>query len=207
MTPRLGRPFAMGAVRWLRQSARRCRRQHGLRRQKTFRQPSATHALTRRSTSPRRSSHHEVVLPPHSSPSNPGPRPSEQELATDEKLAPGLLSHYDDRNPGMHRSATTDMVYLTSRRGVLELDNGSKTEIGAGDVVAQSGTMHRWHNPSAMPRTRRARRSAVDKVSARNCSKTARCRKPIFYASGARLRAAHPGERPATNSSPLVSDA
>ena len=122
-----------------------------MRRQKTFRQPSATHALTRRSTSPRRSSHHEVVLPPHSSPSNPGPRPSEQELAAAEKLAPGLLSHFDDRNPGMHRSATTDMLYVISGRCVLELDDGSKTEIGAGDVVVQSGTMHRWHNPFNEP--------------------------------------------------------
>ena len=37
------------------------------------------------------------------------------------------------------------------RRCVLELDDGSKTEIGAGDVVVQSGTMHRWHNPFAEP--------------------------------------------------------
>ncbi len=93
----------------------------------------------------------EFVLPPNSSPSNPGPRPSEQELAAAEKLAPGLLSHFDDRNPGMHRSATTDMLYVISGRCVLELDDGSKTEISAGDVVVQSGTMHRWHNPFAEP--------------------------------------------------------
>jgi hypothetical protein len=36
----------------------------------------------------------EFVLPPNSSPSIPGPRPSEQELAAAEKLAPGLLSHF-----------------------------------------------------------------------------------------------------------------
>jgi uncharacterized cupin superfamily protein len=48
-------------------------------------------------------------------------------------------------------SATTDMLYVISGRCVLELDDGSKTEIGAGDVVVQSGTMHRWHNPFAEP--------------------------------------------------------
>jgi quercetin dioxygenase-like cupin family protein len=52
---------------------------------------------------------------------------------------------------GMHRSATTDMLYVISGRCVLELDDGSKTEISAGDVVVQSGTMHRWHNPFAVP--------------------------------------------------------
>jgi mannose-6-phosphate isomerase-like protein (cupin superfamily) len=93
----------------------------------------------------------EFVLPPNSSPNNPGPRPSEQDLSAAEKLAPGLLSHFDDRNPGMHRSATTDMLYVISGRCELELDDGSKTEIGAGDVVVQSGTMHRWHNPFAEP--------------------------------------------------------
>jgi len=93
----------------------------------------------------------EFVLPPRSSPNNARPQPSEEDLAAAEKLAPGLLSHFDDRNPGMHRSATTDMLYVISGRCVLELDDGSKTEIGAGDVVVQSGTMHRWHNPFAEP--------------------------------------------------------
>jgi hypothetical protein len=73
----------------------------------------------------------EFVQPPHSSPNNPRPQPSEQELAAAEKLAPGLLSHFDERDPGMHRSATTDMLYVISGRCVLELDDGSKTEIGA----------------------------------------------------------------------------
>ena len=90
-------------------------------------------------------------LPSHFQVEEAVPRPSEQELAAAEKLAPGLLSHFDDRNPGMHRSATTDMLYVISGRCVLELDDGSKTEIGTGDVVVQSGTMHRWHNPFNEP--------------------------------------------------------
>ena len=106
-------------------------------------------------------------LPSHFQVEEAVPRPSEQELAAAEKLAPGLLSHFDDRNPGMHRSATTDMLYVISGRCVLELDDGSKTEISAGNVVVQSGTMHRWHNPFAEPCRvlGRARRSAMDEVS------------------------------------------
>jgi len=73
----------------------------------------------------------EFVMPPNYSPNNPGPQPSEPDLAEVEKLASGLLSHFDDRNPSMHRSATTDMLYVISGRRVLELDDGSKTEIGA----------------------------------------------------------------------------
>ena len=123
----------------------------------------------------------EFVLPPNSSPSDPGSRPSGQELAAAEKLAPGLLSHFDDRNPGMHRSATTDMLYVISGRCVLELDDGSKTEISAGDVVVQSGTMHRWHNPSPGRAACSARSSERAGRSERrgSCPKTPRCRNPV----------------------------
>jgi quercetin dioxygenase-like cupin family protein len=54
-------------------------------------------------------------------------------------------------DPGMHRSATVDVLYVVSGRCVLELDDGSRTTLGAGDVIVQSGTMHRWHNPWEEP--------------------------------------------------------
>jgi hypothetical protein len=34
---------------------------------------------------------------------------------------------------------------------VLELDDGSRTELNAGDVIVQNGTMHRWKNPWSEP--------------------------------------------------------
>jgi len=71
--------------------------------------------------------------------------------AQTEKLFPGLLSHFNDSDPGMHRTATTDMLYVTSGRCVLELDDGSSTELSAGDAIVQSGTMHRWSNPWSEP--------------------------------------------------------
>ena len=68
-----------------------------------------------------------------------------------ERLFPGLLATMLPDDPGMHRSATVDVLYVVSGRCVLELDDGSTTELGAGDVVVQSGTMHRWHNPWEEP--------------------------------------------------------
>lgn len=91
----------------------------------------------------------EFVLAPDSTP--PADDNPEATAAEVERLFPGLLSTMKPDDPGMHRSATVDMLYILSGRCVLELDDGSKTELGAGDVVVQSGTMHRWHNPWGEP--------------------------------------------------------
>ncbi len=88
----------------------------------------------------------EFVLAPDSTP--PDTSLTQEQIAVQaEKLFPGLLSHFKPDDPGMHRSASTDMLYVISGRCVLELDDGSRTELSAGDVVVQSGTMHRWKNP------------------------------------------------------------
>jgi mannose-6-phosphate isomerase-like protein (cupin superfamily) len=88
----------------------------------------------------------EFILAPDSTPPDTSLTPAQ--VATQaEHLFPGLLSHFDPDDPGMHRSATTDMLYVISGRCVLELDDGSRTELSAGDVIVQSGTMHRWKNP------------------------------------------------------------
>ena len=64
---------------------------------------------------------------------------------------PGLMDTMDPEVPGMHRSETIDLLYVISGRIVLELDGGSKTELAAGDVAVQSGTMHAWRNPYDEP--------------------------------------------------------
>ena len=89
----------------------------------------------------------EFVLPPGSDPD----RASGAGAEDIEAHAPGLASHFDASAPGMHRSATCDMLYVLAGRCVLELDDGSATQLAAGDVVIQSGTMHRWKNPHAEP--------------------------------------------------------
>ncbi|HKA56756.1 MAG TPA: cupin domain-containing protein [Candidatus Binatia bacterium] len=89
------------------------------------------------------------VLPPDRlAPAEADPQATAAEV---ERLFPGLLATMLPEEPGMHRSATVDVLYVVAGRCVLELDDGSKTELGAGDVVVQSGTMHRWHNPWAEP--------------------------------------------------------
>ncbi|MBI2801825.1 MAG: cupin domain-containing protein [Gammaproteobacteria bacterium] len=88
----------------------------------------------------------EFVLAPDSTPPDTSMTP-EQVAAAANRLFPGLLAHFNADDPGMHRSASTDMLYVISGRCVLELDDGSRTELAAGDVIVQSGTMHRWKNP------------------------------------------------------------
>ena len=64
---------------------------------------------------------------------------------------PGLLEVMDPEVPGMHRSATIDFIYILSGRVELELDDGSRTELKAGDLVVQSATKHAWHNHWSEP--------------------------------------------------------
>ncbi|MGR8920766.1 MAG: cupin domain-containing protein [Gammaproteobacteria bacterium] len=79
------------------------------------------------------------------------PADPEAVTAAIEQRYPGLLSTMDPDAPGMHRSATIDLLYVLSGRVILELDDGSKTELAAGDVAVQSGTMHAWRNPWPEP--------------------------------------------------------
>ncbi len=89
------------------------------------------------------------VLPPDRTAQ---PEENPQATATEiERLFPGVLATMRPEDPGMHRSATVDVLYVVAGRCVLELDDGSRTNLGAGDVIVQSGTMHRWHNPWEEP--------------------------------------------------------
>ncbi len=80
-----------------------------------------------------------------------GSDPEKNADASGDMAAAELLSHFTADAPGMHRSETCDMLYIISGRCVLELDDGSATTVAAGDVVVQSGTMHRWKNPFDVP--------------------------------------------------------
>lgn len=92
----------------------------------------------------------EFILPPDSTVA-PARGDAAANAAAADQLFPGLLDTMQPDDPGMHRSATTDMLFVVSGRCVLELDDGSTTHIGTGDIVIQSGTMHRWHNPHDDP--------------------------------------------------------
>jgi len=74
-----------------------------------------------------------------------------RKLAETDKLLPGLVGEMDPQNPGMHRTDTVDLIYVTSGRCVLELDGGAKVELKAGDTLVQNGPRHAWHNPYDAP--------------------------------------------------------
>ena len=65
----------------------------------------------------------------------------------------GSVIRIVDMLPGgaspMHRTSSIDYGVVLSGQVELELDDGEKTLLGAGDVVVQRGTMHLWRNPSA----------------------------------------------------------
>ena len=51
-------------------------------------------------------------------------------------------------NSGMHRSDSLDYGIVISGHIELELDDGSRTLLGPGDIIVQRGTIHSWRNPS-----------------------------------------------------------
>ena len=74
--------------------------------------------------------------------------PPDADVATEmESMFPGLAETFDPQAPGMHRSATIDLLYVLEGRCVSELDSGETLELSAGDTFVQSGTMHAWRNP------------------------------------------------------------
>lgn len=55
-------------------------------------------------------------------------------------------AHGDPQNPGMHRTATVDYVLVLRGDIELELDDGTRVPLDAGDIVVQNGTNHGWRN-------------------------------------------------------------
>jgi mannose-6-phosphate isomerase-like protein (cupin superfamily) len=91
-----------------------------------------------------------LTLPPDSVYASPEFDP---ELSVQQQLAasPGLAELFEPDAPGFHTTPTTDIGVVISGRIVLELDDGTTSELAAGDVVVQNGTRHAWRNPSDEP--------------------------------------------------------
>jgi mannose-6-phosphate isomerase-like protein (cupin superfamily) len=68
-----------------------------------------------------------------------------------EELLPGLASHMEPANPGMHTSDSIDFGYVLSGGIWLELDDGTERELRAGDTYIQNGTRHAWRNRGSLP--------------------------------------------------------
>jgi mannose-6-phosphate isomerase-like protein (cupin superfamily) len=64
---------------------------------------------------------------------------------------PGMSDYLEMDDPGMHTTATIDYGIVISGEATLELDNGAKTVLRAGDTYIQNGTRHRWSNTGSVP--------------------------------------------------------
>jgi mannose-6-phosphate isomerase-like protein (cupin superfamily) len=64
---------------------------------------------------------------------------------------PGMASHMEPENPGMHTTDTIDFEYVVSGAIDLELDDGETVHLVAGDTVVQNGTRHAWRNRGGEP--------------------------------------------------------
>jgi len=91
----------------------------------------------------------EITIPPDGTPAAIADMPAA--IAEMEAKLPGLAGHFDPEKPGMHRTDTVDFVYVLSGRCVLELADGARSELKAGDCVVQNGTRHAWRVPYPEP--------------------------------------------------------
>jgi hypothetical protein len=94
------------------------------------------------------------TLPPNASRSGPADDVDPAVAAAEfESLLPGLASHMEADDPGMHTTASIDFEVVLSGTPTLELDDGAVVTLGPGDTVIQNGTRHRWGNPGLEPAT------------------------------------------------------
>jgi uncharacterized cupin superfamily protein len=73
-------------------------------------------------------------------------RPASDQVDDEQLGSPSaeLAKHMETDEPGMHTTDSTDFVLVSSGQVELELDDGGRAVLGAGDVVVQNGTRHRW---------------------------------------------------------------
>jgi mannose-6-phosphate isomerase-like protein (cupin superfamily) len=72
-------------------------------------------------------------------------------LAELEEKLPGLAGYMEPDDPGMHTTATIDFEVVLRGEVTLELDDGQKRTMRAGDTIVQNGTRHRWSNAGTEP--------------------------------------------------------
>jgi quercetin dioxygenase-like cupin family protein len=68
-----------------------------------------------------------------------------------EQIWPGMASHMEPDNPGMHTTDSIDYEFVISGEVFLELDDGEEVHLKAGDTVVQNGTRHAWRNKGTEP--------------------------------------------------------
>ena len=91
------------------------------------------------------------TLPPGEQARLPADLDLEAALRELDRKLPGMMSHLEPDNPGMHTTDTVDFEVVISGNVALELDDGAEKVMGPGDTVVQNGTRHRWRNPGPDP--------------------------------------------------------
>ena len=74
---------------------------------------------------------------------------TESALEEIQQKLPGMVEVLEPGHPGMHTTDTVDFDVVVAGEVYLELDNGTKVLLKAGDCVIQNGTRHAWHNRSS----------------------------------------------------------
>ena len=95
---------------------------------------------------------HFVTFPPGSvfaDPSFDGKAAQEEALV---RLR-GLADHFEEEDPGMHKTNTVDYSVVYDGEIWLELDGSETLHLKRGDVVVQNGTRHAWRNKGPKPVT------------------------------------------------------
>ena len=95
---------------------------------------------------------HFVTFPPGSVFADPS---FDGEAAQREALVrlPGLADHFEEEDPGMHKTNTVDYAVVYEGEIWMELDDGETLHLNRGDAVVQNGTRHAWRNKGAKPVT------------------------------------------------------
>jgi mannose-6-phosphate isomerase-like protein (cupin superfamily) len=91
------------------------------------------------------------TVPPDGGAGVPEDLDLESALAEFQERLPGLAEHLEVEHPGMHTTATVDVGVVISGEATLELDDGAKVTLRAGDTYVQNGTRHRWSNRGSVP--------------------------------------------------------
>ena len=91
------------------------------------------------------------TIPPDGGAGAPAGLDIEAALAEFEEQLPGMGRYLDTEEPGMHTTATVDYGVVVSGQAILELDDGVKVTLNAGDAYIQNGTRHRWSNTGDVP--------------------------------------------------------
>ncbi|GAB1331953.1 cupin domain-containing protein [Streptomyces sennicomposti] len=84
-----------------------------------------------------------------------------------ERQMPGVMASMEPDGSGMHATDTMDYLMVVQGEATLELDDGERVVLRAGDVVVQNGTRHVWRNYGTVPCTLVAVSVGADRTTTR----------------------------------------